>query len=386
MVFMVIAKAWRAGGLALPLAVLGAPGALAQYPAAPSPVASAAPAGRNPVCLRLEGQLALVDRGGVDPAKAEQIKRNEEAAGKQQAELDRLTQQSQRLGCSAGLFSIFSGQSPQCIPLNNQIQQVRSNLNYYLTDNQRLQSSSGDQEAQRRGVLAALGQNDCGPQYRQFANATPGGFFETLFGINAVPQSAPGGMPLSGTYRTLCVRTCDGYYFPISYSTVPGKFAEDEALCRRLCPAAEVALYSHRNPGEDIARAVSSNGRAYSDLPTAFSYRKAYNASCSCRAPGQSWEEALRQGEDQTLERGDIVVTEERSRQMSQPRFDAQGKPVNPDPNPNLTRQAPPSSTKAGVSTTPVTPAAAASTPEKTEEDPTKRKVRAVGPAFYPAR
>ncbi|TMJ31724.1 MAG: DUF2865 domain-containing protein [Alphaproteobacteria bacterium] len=193
-------------------------------------------------------------------------------------------------------------------------------------------------------------------------------------------------MPLSGTYRTLCVRTCDGYYFPISYSTVPGKFAEDEALCRRLCPAAEVALYSHRNPGEDIARAVSSNGRAYSDLPTAFSYRKAYNASCSCRAPGQSWEEALRQGEDQTLERGDIVVTEERSRQMSQPRFDAQGKPVNPDPNPNLTRQAPPSSTKAGVSTTPVTPAAAASTPEKTEEDPTKRKVRAVGPAFYPAR
>jgi hypothetical protein len=25
----------------------------------------------------------------------------------------------------------------------------------------------------------------------------------------------------SGTYRTLCVRLCDGFYFPISFSTIP---------------------------------------------------------------------------------------------------------------------------------------------------------------------
>jgi hypothetical protein len=391
MASMVIAKALRAGGLALPFAMLCAPGAVAQfgYPAAAPPAASAAPpasAGRNPVCLRLEGQIALIDRGGVDPAKAEQIKRNEEAAAKQQAELDRLSQQSQRLGCGAGLFSLFSAQSQQCIPLNNQIQQIRSNLSYYLSENERLQGNSGEREAQRRGVLTALAQNDCGPQYRQFANAGPGGFFETLFGINPAAPSSSAGMPLAGTYRTLCVRTCDGYYFPISYSTVPGKFAEDEALCRRLCPATEVALYSHRNPGEDIARAISSNGRSYSDLPTAFSYRKVFNASCSCRAPGQSWEEALRQGEDQTLERGDIVVTEERARQMSQPRFDAQGQPVNPDAS--QARPAPPNNTKTGVSNAPLAPAGAAPprAEDKVEEDPAKRKVRAVGPAFYPVR
>src|SRR5713101_4706949 len=287
--WMVIAKTLRVGGLAMPFAMLFTPPAQAQfgYPASPPPAASASPGaatgGRNPVCLRLEGQLALIDRGGVDPAKAEQIRRAEEAAAKQQSELDRLGQQSQRLGCQgAGFFSLFSGQSPQCIPLNNQIQQVRSNLNYFLTETQRLQGNSGEREGQRRGVLAALGQNDCGPQYRQFANAGPGGFFETLFGINpnlAPPSSV--GIPLAGTYRTLCVRTCDGYYFPISYSTVPGKFAEDEALCRRLCPATEVFLYSHRNPGEDVTRAVSLGGRAYSELPTAFSYRKQLNPACN---------------------------------------------------------------------------------------------------------
>jgi hypothetical protein len=346
---------------------------------------------RNPVCLRLEGQLAAIDRGGFDPAKAEQIRRSEEAAAKQQAELDRLGQQSQRLGCQgAGFFALFSGQSPQCGPLNNQIQQVRSNLNYYLTETQRLQGNSGEREGQRRGVLVALGQNDCGPQYRQFANAGPSGFFETLFGVNPAPPSSAG-MPLAGTYRTLCVRTCDGYYFPISYSTVPGKFAEDEALCRRLCPATEVTLYSHRNPGEDVARAVSISGKPYSELPTAFSYRKLFNPACGCRAPGQSWAEALRQGDDQTLERGDIVVTEERAKQLSQPRFDAQGKPVNLDPTP--TRQLPAAkNANAPVSSAPLAPAdaatpAAAPAQEKVEEeDPSKRKVRAVGPTFYPVR
>jgi hypothetical protein len=186
------------------------------------------------------------------------------------------------------------------------------------------------------------------------------------------------------------VRTCDGYYFPISYSTVPGKFAEDEALCRRLCPATEVTLYSHRNPGEDIARAVSIGGKPYSELPNAFSYRKLFNPACGCRAPGQSWADALRQGDDQTLERGDIVVTEERARQLSQPRFDAQGKPVNVDSNP--TRQMPaPKNTNAGVASAPLAPAgaavpAAAGAEEKVDEDPSKRKVRAVGPTFYPVR
>ena len=417
MPWTVIAKGLRGGGLALPLkasltlsvtVLCGLPAAAqVGFPAPASPPAAASPASppaaaapgappapaRNPVCLRLEAQLAAVERGTVDPATADQIKRYEDSAAKQQAELDRLGQQSQRLGCQgAGFFALFSGQSPQCGPVNNQIQQTRSNLNYYQTEIQRLQGNSGERESQRRGVLMSLGQNDCGPQYRQFANAGPGGFFETLFGINPVPSSPMSqmGIPLSGTYRTLCVRTCDGYYFPISYSTVPGKFAEDEALCHRLCPAAEVALYSHRNPGEDVSRAISISGRLYMDLPTAFSYRKTYNAACSCRAPGQSWAEALRGADDQMLERGDIVVTEERARQLSQPRFDAQGKPVTLDANP--ARQ-PPATRDASASAKPgmSAPAAGEIAParagaDSTDEDPSKRKVRAVGPAFLPAR
>jgi hypothetical protein len=189
-------------------------------------------------------------------------------------------------------------------------------------------------------------------------------------------------------YRTLCVRTCDGYYFPISYSTVPSKFAEDERLCQRLCPASEALLYSHRNPGEDVTQSVSVNGQPYSALPNALSYRKQYNPACSCRAPGQSWAEALRQLDDQTIERGDIVVTEEKAKLLSQPRVDAQGKPISLDASPPRPASAPkgggPKSAAAAPSPPPV---AASPTPEeKVEEDPAKRKVRPIGPTFYSVR
>jgi hypothetical protein len=383
MIGIAIAKFLRAGGAGLPILILCAAPAAAQmgYPPPASVAPGAAP--RSQTCVRLESQLAAIDRGvAVDPATADQIKRYEDVAAKQQAEIDRLGQQSQRLGCQGGgFFALFSGQSPQCGPVNNQLQQMRANLDRTLTDIQRLQGNTGEREGQRRGLLAALGQNDCGPQYRQYATGGgPGGFFETLFG-GGMQGPAPGA-PLAGTYRTLCVRTCDGYYFPISYSTVPSKFADDEQLCRRMCPATEVTLYSHRNPGEDVAQAVSSSGRPYTALPTAFSYRKQYNPACSCRAPGQSWLDALRQGGDQTVERGDIVVTEERAKQLSQPRFDAQGKPVKPDPArpaPSDAASAAPAQAAAGAETAPAAD-------DKPEDAPGKRKVRAVGPAFYPAR
>ena len=392
MIETAISKPWRGlGAVALLLLAFAEPAA-AQFAPPPASVPGSAP--RNQTCVRLESQLAGIDRGTVDPARAEQIKRYEEVIAKQQGELDRLGQQAQRMGCSGGgFFALFSGQPAQCGQLNNQIQQIRANLDRLLGDLQRVQGNSADREGQRRSVLVALGQNDCGPQYRQYATA-PGGFFETLFGIRAPFGTAPESpMTGSGTYRTVCVRTCDGYYFPISYSTVPTKFYEDERLCQRLCPASEVALYSHRNPGEDVTQAVSSSGRSYSELPNAFSYRKQYNPACSCRAPGQSWAEALRQLDDHTLERGDIVVTEEQAKALSQPRTDAQGKPIkleaNPARNAPAGKNAAAGAPKSAAAQNPAPPAAAPAPPtpeEPPEEDRSKRKVRSVGPAFLPTR
>jgi hypothetical protein len=259
-----------------------APPAAAQ----PGPAPAAQP--RNPVCNRLESQLVMVDRGTVDPARAEQIRRLEDSTNRQQQELDRLTARARQMGCEGrGFFSLFSGQPQQCGPVNNQLQQLRANLDQALGDLENLKGNSADREGQRRTILSALAQNECGPQYRAYANRGGGGFFENLFGGNGPGTILGGGGqpdfggPPGNTYRTLCVRTCDGYYFPISYSALPSKFDEDAKICQAMCPASEAVLYTHRNPGEDVMQSVSSAGRPYSELPNAFAYRKSFNPSCS---------------------------------------------------------------------------------------------------------
>src|ERR1700756_3672816 len=83
------------------------------YPPQPVPQGAPPPPGGavNPVCPRLEAQLATIDRGGSnDPGKDEQIRRYQDAAAKQQSELDRMTAQAPQMGCeSSGFFSLFSG-------------------------------------------------------------------------------------------------------------------------------------------------------------------------------------------------------------------------------------------------------------------------------------
>jgi Protein of unknown function (DUF2865) len=362
--------------LAMPVAA-GAQGTYPQgAPQAPQgvpPPGAAAPA--NPVCARLETQLAAIDRGaGADPARAEQTRRIEETLNRQQADLDRTQAQWQRLGCQTpSLFSIFTNQSPQCGPLNNQISQMRAGIDRTMADLQRSRHGADD-EMQRQGVIGALAQNNCGPQY--VAAAPQRGFFETLFGGLANPGGAvpPGAVDpqVGGGYRTVCVRTCDGYYFPISFSTAPTRFAEDEQTCQRLCPATEAVLYSHRNPGEDVAQAVASNGRVYKDLPNAFRYRREFTASCSCKQPGQTWADALGQTKDSTIERGDIVVTEERAKALSQPRTENSNR--TPTPRPEARKP---------TGTMPVAAPADAADPAA---GPGKRTVRTVGPTFIPAQ
>jgi hypothetical protein len=325
---------------------------------------------QNPVCTRLEAQLAAIDRGGGDPARMEMTRRYEDAVAKQQAELDRTLAQSRRLGCEGGgFFSLFSGQNPQCSGINQQIQQQRGNLDRMLAELQRAQGGGGAQEGQRQTVIDALAQANCGPQYRAAAHQQRG-FFDSLFGgnRNAPPDQggfsgAPDG---SATFRTVCVRMCDGYYYPVSFSTTPARFHDDEQACRRTCPAAEVMLFSHRNPGEDMTQAVSIDGKPYSTLANAFKYRQEFNPSCSCRQTGQSWADALGSQRDSTVERGDIVVTEERAKVMSAPR-DAQGRPIR---TPAATQQA-----------APAVPNPGASAPSDG-----KKTIRSVGPIFVPAR
>jgi hypothetical protein len=354
-----------------------------------SPAAPPQGAPVNPMCPRLEAQLAALDRGGStgDPARDEQIRRYQEAASKQQGELDRVTSQAKRMGCdSSGFFSLFSGQSAQCGPVNNQIQQMRANLEQITTSLERLRGGFGaDRENQRRSILLALAQSNCGPQY---ANAVrgPGNFLDNLFGNNNYPV-APGADlgPQSGTFRTVCVRTCDGAYFPISFATVPARFPDDEKTCKALCPAAEATLFTYRNPGEDINQAVSINGQPYASSPNAFRYRQEFNPSCACKAAGQTWSDALKSIDDRAAaeQQGDIIVTEENAKKMSRP----QTKPAPAPAKKGSTAAVPDASSAPDAPATAAAPSSGTSAAAPAPGTPSENKpIRSVGPTFIPAR
>lgn len=93
---------------------------------------------------------------------------------------------------------------------------------------------------------------------------------------------------LGGTFRTMCVRTCDGYYFPISFSTTRDRFAADEAVCQAACPGTEVALYYHDDPTGEADGMLSLSDRPYAELPTAFRHRSAMDKACACGAPART--------------------------------------------------------------------------------------------------
>jgi len=327
---------------------------------------------QNPACQRLEAQLASLDRGNSDPTRVDQIRRAEDAVNRQQFEVDRLVSQSRRIGCeSSGFFSIFSNPPAQCGGLARQIGQQRNTLERMQNQLEQLSGGTTERASQRQSLLITLGDNGCGAQYRSAALAgQQGGFFDRLFGNNGGIFSGPPGA-MGGTFRTICVRTCDGFYFPISYSTSSDRFRDDDQTCQRMCPASEVSLYTYHNPGEEVTQAVSLNGRLYTELPTAFNYRKALNPACGCRKPGESWADALKvNGADDTVAPGDVVVTEQNAKKLSQPRIGADGKPIRPDPR-----------AKATTAQDPVPIAEAADKP-----DPAKRTVRTVGPTFLPVR
>jgi hypothetical protein len=364
----------------LGLSAVSAPAAAQSLPAQaapnpPGPPASNQPAANqppaNPVCARLESQLAAIGQGAAESARSDQIKRGEDALAKQQADLDRALAQAHKSGCAGeGFFALFSGLSPQCGPITSQIQQMRGNLDRAIGDLEKLKSGGDDQDGQRRNIVGQLAQNNCGAQYATAAQAAgPRGFFDALFGGGTILNPNDGAP--SGTFRTVCVRSCDGFYFPISYSTMSSHFADDERACQRMCPASEVALYSYRNPGEDMQQAVSISGQPYTALPNAFRYRKEFTPACSCRRPGQSWADALKNADDSTtLESGDIVVTDQKAKALSQAPQAPAGKPA-----------------KAGASQPDTKTPATAATPaaSATGADSSKGAVRTVGPPFVSA-
>ena len=139
-------------------------------------------------------------------------------------------------------------------------------------------------------IIRELARNGCGPQYVQEARRRDAARNPFAVAVRrrgerrrrAARANQFGNLPFA-TYRTLCVRLCDGYYFPVSFSTLPNHFQRDAELCQSQC-AAPAELYYHQNPGGAVEQMVSvSTQQPYTSLKSAWRYRKEFVQGCSCK-------------------------------------------------------------------------------------------------------
>jgi hypothetical protein len=97
-------------------------------------------------------------------------------------------------------------------------------------------------------------------------------------------------------YRTVCVRLCDGYFWPISFSADSTAIAHARKQCEQSC-AAPVRLYLSKDVDGQLADMRDEGGRYYSDLKTAFVYTSVYLPDCKCKP--HPWEEEARARHEQ---------------------------------------------------------------------------------------
>ena len=181
---------------------------------------------------------------------------------------------------------------PKCLKMNDQVEDARRQLEQFQA--QRDAIAGGRRQSPAPG--GAYGRARPQRLHRRQADASAGASRQRRRGLfgwfgrgNDEQQPEQPEAPVyrsidpNGRYRSVCVRTCDGFFFPVSYQTYANRLAQDATVCQSSC-AAPAELYVYRNPGQEIDQAISLNGTAYADLPAAFKYRKSYIKGCSCKA------------------------------------------------------------------------------------------------------
>lgn len=262
------------------------------YRPAPVPAPGAGPSGppgygapvatnRAPICLQLEQRLAQEANRGAGGREA--LPKIEGDMRLLERQIQSGEQQLERNNCyEYFLFAKSLRRTRACVDLDNQVETAKRRLSELAAQRQQLTRS--ENRSYRDDIIRELAYNNCGSTYSQEARRSSNPF-SSLWqdgDSGGAGGNSFGGLPFA-TYRTICVRLCDGYYFPVSFSTLPTYFDRDADLCQSKC-AAPADLYYHQNPGGSVEQAVSHKSKqAYSTLRTAFRYRKEFVSGCSCK-------------------------------------------------------------------------------------------------------
>ncbi|GHD10110.1 DUF2865 domain-containing protein [Tianweitania populi] len=228
---------------------------------APSQAVAASPQ----LCRQLEAELAATGKGSQSSAKAREYDR---AITEQERQLSLTEGEWQRADCGYG----FDGGADRvCRRIEDTLARMERNYAELQRERARL-GSSRSSPVERQRIQRAIDDAGChepAPKPQEVAVPRP---------------SQP--KPSQDRLRTICVRTSDGYFFPMSYGVTRDDFARDAKACQATCPSTEMRLYYHKVPDQDAAEMVSADkNEPYSALPTANLYRNHPQSGASACAP-----------------------------------------------------------------------------------------------------
>ncbi len=237
-------------------------------------------------CSRLQSALNQFDRNN----DFRQLNNNSQTARQLQRDVQNAESRYIRDGCNddakAGrtLTRECQGVAREVLRLREQYSQVSRSV-----------ESANAVGQQREAILQEMARFGCGTDRGSSATFTQERqtLFDRIFGTTTDGDFTDGDFVDGGdywgyqgysTFRTVCVRKSDGYFWPISYSTVSDFLGQDAQACSQMCPNTPVELYYYSNPGEEPEQMRNLAGTPYTALPTAFAYRTNFDTTATCRA------------------------------------------------------------------------------------------------------
>ena len=173
-------------------------------------------------------------------------------------------------GCFERGFLIFGRglvRSPKCLQMNNQVEDARRQVEQLQAQRDGIAGGRGNRRRQAE-LMDALARNGCAggrPMQQQARRDSGGGGLFGWFGRggNDEEEAAQPEGPVyrsidpNGRYRSVCVRTCDGFFFPVSYQTYASHLAQDASVCQSSC-AAPASFTSTAIPDRRSIRPIRS--------------------------------------------------------------------------------------------------------------------------------
>ena len=259
-------------------------------------------------CSSLKSQLASLNTG--DDGNSSRYTR---AAKSQRKLMSTVISSLSSRGCSRKKKLFTRDPHSSCKGLRSTLKKMKGNLRALENKASRLKSGGRSSKSQRRKIKRAMQRNNCETRNtRANTRKTKNGrtsIAEKIFSNSASKKrrrqarkdrkelekdrrrkkrntkrsTKRRGLSKYNTVRTVCVRQCDGYFFPVSYSTSKSRVEDDAEACSNLCPGVEMELFFHKTSGETAEEMVSSvDGRPYASMPNAFAYRQNFDPECSC--------------------------------------------------------------------------------------------------------